>query len=393
MPIINFRKERGMIEPTEQQKRERKRQIRIEKIRQKMTLFRARLLNERISPNDTRTLQAHKDGSGALRQYYIENGYLRGSASYGSVIPILEDEENGRYVYRGIVLGANNATGVIESNVPISEIVASPSGNIMFQKMLSKENAMGVSRTYWRKIGESEEPLEGHSTCFGKPDFVLGTIQKGKKGKFTITAQISPDIEEMLEDEREELRRESDMREKEAVKIDIGGGMVIARQDCWMEPGKRIRFAGINRDALFFAYEPDKPIKTPDGKYVYIGTTQIGKSSLSKQTSNMPIQFVSPLVYDDVVLWTENKTLIQYFMENKLQGLNFALGETFTNGTIKNLQKSESPLVIGGIALNPDGECIKIENIPDSVKTAATEYFSSRKNDTNVIEFQVPGMD
>ena len=59
MPIINFQNGRGIIEPTEQQKRERERQIRIEKIRQKMTLFRAKLLNGRISPNDTRTLQAH----------------------------------------------------------------------------------------------------------------------------------------------------------------------------------------------------------------------------------------------------------------------------------------------------------------------------------------------
>lgn len=376
----------AIIEPRKEHEIKRK----IEKLKQKLTLLKAGLFNKGIRPNDTRTLQVHRDGQGNLRDYYIVNAFLQNKISYSAVTTILEDQEKMRYVYRGLVGGADNAIGVIESNVPISEIVASPSGNIKLQEMLSKDNAMEACKQYWRKIGESEEPLKGHSLYFGKPDFILGTILKEKNGRFTFTSEIKEDIDGLLKQEREKLKREEEMRVKEAVEIDLGGGMVVSQQDCWMEPGKNIKFSGINQEALFYTYVPDKPIKTEDGKYVYIGTAQIGKSSLEKQTGNMPIQFVSPFIYNDVVMWTENKTLIQYFMENKFKGLNFSLGEIFTNGKMDSIKKDCEPLILGGISLDNNGECITSEEIPDSVNIAIKKYMSDRKEERNhnIIHFR-----
>ena len=130
--IINME----IIERTKKEEKLYDRAKRLENLKKRWTLLKAKLLNRGISPDDSRTLQAHKDGEGALRNYYISNPYLQNGAGYICVNPIIEDHENSRFVYRGILNGADNATGVIESNVPLSEIVASPEGNIKLQEMI-----------------------------------------------------------------------------------------------------------------------------------------------------------------------------------------------------------------------------------------------------------------
>lgn len=170
-----------IIEITNKTRKEYNKMKKQESLKQKWTLLKAKLLKRGISPDDSRTLQAHKDSQGLLRDYYISNTYLQNGASYTCVNAIMEDIENNRFIYRGMLQGADNAIGIIESNVPLSEIVASPDGNIKFQEMLLAENSAKVRNQYYRKIGEKQEPLENHSTYFGKPDFVLGTILKGKK--------------------------------------------------------------------------------------------------------------------------------------------------------------------------------------------------------------------
>ena len=168
-----------IIERTKKQEIEYNKAKRMEKLKRNIALLKAKLFNKPISPDDPRTLQAHKDAQGNLRDYYVANPYLQEGTSFNCVTPIIE--EINRYVYRGIVLGADNATGIIESNVPLEEIVASPSGNIKLQEMLSQENAVAARDRYYGKIGEPQGPLEKHSTHFGKPDFPLGTILKGEK--------------------------------------------------------------------------------------------------------------------------------------------------------------------------------------------------------------------
>ena len=174
-----------MIEMNEKEQKKYEKAKRREELKRKWTLLKAKLLKGKISPEDTRTIQAHKDTQGNLRDYYIANPYLQDSATYDSVNPIMEDYENHRFVYRGIMRGADNAIGVLESNIPLSEIVASPNGNIMLQEILSEKNATKVRDQYYQAIGEKLGTSKGHMTHFNKPDFVLGTILTDERGQFT----------------------------------------------------------------------------------------------------------------------------------------------------------------------------------------------------------------
>ncbi len=386
------RKEQEIIIISEKEQKKYERAKKREELKRRWTLLKAKLLNGKISPEDTRTIQVHKDVQGNLRNYYIENAYLQDRVGYDSVDPILEDHENQRFVYRGVTRGADNAIGVLESNIPLSEIVASPNGNIMLQQILSEKNAIKVRDQYYKAIGESLEPPKGHATYFTKSDFVLGTILIDKKGQFSYSQQIAEDIEEKLQQEREQLKKEALMRDKDSLELDAGGGMVVAKQNCWLEQGNEIQFAGINRDALYYQYMPKQPIQTEDNKYVYIGKMKIGQPTKIKQQTGVPIQFVAPDIYKDVVLWTEGKNLVQYFLDKKFVGLNFALGEIFTNYKIKEAEKGEGQQAyLGGLTLNENGECKIINDIPETVKKAVDTYLNERKKesvkDTNIINF------
>ena len=382
-----------MIEMNEKEQKKYEKAKRREELKRKWTLLKAKLLKGKISPEDTRTIQAHKDTQGNLRDYYIANPYLQDSATYDSVNPIMEDYENHRFVYRGIMRGADNAIGVLESNIPLSEIVASPNGNIMLQEILSEKNATKVRDQYYQAIGEKLGTSKGHMTHFNKPDFVLGTILTDERGQFTYTHEIAKDIEETLHQEREQLKKEEVMRDKDSVELDLGGGMIVAKQNCWMEQGKGIQFAGINKDALYYQYMPKQPIQTEDNKYVYIGRTQIGQPTKIHQQAGEPIQFVSPDIYADVVLWTEGKNLVQYFLNKKCEGLNFALGEAFTNWNLEQIQRGEEQQrYLGGLTIDEDGKCKIIQSIPKSVKEVVETYFEQKGNEqeknTNIIDFR-----
>ena len=382
-----------MIEMNEKEQKKYEKAKRREELKRKWTLLKAKLLKGKISPEDTRTIQAHKDTQGNLRDYYIANPYLQDSATYDSVNPIMEDYENHRFVYRGIMRGADNAIGVLESNIPLSEIVASPNGNIMLQEILSEKNATKVRDQYYQAIGEKLGTSKGHMTHFNKPDFVLGTILTDERGQFTYTHEIAKDIEETLHQEREQLKKEEVMRAKDSVELDLGGGMIVAKQNCWMEQGKGIQFAGINKDALYYQYMPKQPIQTEDNKYVYIGRTQIGQPTKIHQQAGEPIQFVSPDIYEDVVLWTEGKNLVQYFLDKKFAGLNFALGEAFTNWNLGQIQRGEEQQrYLGGLTIDEDGKCKIIQSIPKSVKEVVETYFEQKGNEqeknTNIIDFR-----
>lgn len=382
-----------MIEMNEKEQKKYEKAKRREELKRKWTLLKAKLLKGKISPEDTRTIQAHKDTQGNLRDYYIANPYLQDSATYDSVNPIMEDYENHRFVYRGIMRGADNAIGVLESNIPLSEIVASPNGNIMLQEILSEKNATKVRDQYYQAIGEKLGTTKGSMTHFNKPDFVLGTILTDERGQFTYTHEIAKDIEETLHQEREQLKKEEVMRDKDSVELDLGGGMIVAKQNCWMEQGKGIQFAGINKDALYYQYMPKQPIQTEDNKYVYIGRTQIGQPTKIHQQAGEPIQFVSPDIYEDVVLWTEGKNLVQYFLDKKFAGLNFALGEAFTNWNLGQIQRGEEQQrYLGGLTIDEDGKCKIIQSIPKSVKEVVETYFEQKGNEqeknTNIIDFR-----
>ena len=369
-----------------------------EEFNRSKTLFWAKLLKRDLEPSDTRTIQKHSHAEGGI-DFYVENIYLRNEASFIDVQIIKEDTKIQRYVYKGIVGAAKNAIGIIETNVPLAEIVANPYGNIKLLEMLSAENAMQVCNEYYVKIGEPPYPLKGHTTYLGKPTFVLGTFLKEGKHSFSYTDHIAYDIEEILEEQRNELKRIEEMREKDSVEVDLGGGTVIAKQDCWLEQGKQISFAGINTQALYWKYTPDKPIPIENGKYyLQIGSLQIGKSEVSKQENKKFLKFTNPYVYENVVLFTREKNLIRYFLEDKLYGLDYTLGNIFNTYRINENEKkfanlfqeveNDLPIIGAGIEIGKDGIVKETDNIPEIVVKSIKEALINKKEkQSNIINF------
>lgn len=362
-----------------------------ERIRKRM-LFMSKLLGRKLEPFDTSTIQVHNDEQGLARDYYISDRYLRNNSKFLGVRQIIVDDENRRYAYIGMVPGADNVYGVLESNTPISEIVASPYGNIMLEQMLSEGYATNARDSYYGIIGEETKPLEHHASFFGKPDFALGTLIRHKNGRYAIEPQISKEVEQILREERKTIERKEALRDKTSIVRDLGGGLVISEVDCWMEQGKQIQFAGINHDGLYYRYTPQgNPIKNSEGQYVYVGNIQIGVPAEKNVGAENIVQIIEPFTSENVVFWAENENLIKYFLERKHKGLNFALGDIFTdyNLSISTEKAQDGYKYLGGITVNKEGECVREKKIPDSVLQTIREYIASRnegKDKNNLID-------
>ena len=315
--------------------------------------------------------------NGELRNYYISDSKSESKAKFISVVKIKEDYEKHIFIYQGVVLGANNAIGILESNIPLDEIVSNLEGNLKFQEMLSEEYASMARDIYYKKIGESLELPKNHYTYFTKPTFALRTFLKLEDGHYTFKNEISNQTEEMLKKEREEVHRKEMLTNKDFVTHDFGGGMVQAIKDCWMYQEKNsFSFNGINKDALYYQYKPLFLQKMAD-KYVYIGPVQLGTST--SQKDNKVIQIVNPYVFPNVVLWTERKNLIEYFMEEKYNNLNFTLGEMLTNEWIENSKKGlKDQSYIGGLVIDENGLVKNVDTTPEVVKEFVETYLEQK---------------
>lgn len=366
----------------------------IEEFKRNSNILKAKIFRQKLSINDDRTIQAHKDAQGALRDYYISNSYLQGqrNMSYTSVFTLVEDPENKKYVYQGMVKDPYCAVGVIETNVPLSEIVASPEGNLAFEQLISRESTKKACESYYEKIGEPFKPTKEGSymdSFFGKPSFVLGSISMAKNGKFTIGENVSEDIEQILENERKESERMKLMRDKDSVVVEMGD-IVFSEPNCWLQQSKNMKFVGVNQEALYYEYSPEKPEKTVDGKYVYVGPLKIGEGKVVNKGSQEPLQFVEPFNIENVAFCTEGKNLIEYFLNQKFYSLNIELGKTFAVGNIKNRTDENGITYLGSLGINDQGDCIvRDEEISETVRAAVNKIKSRGKdNRGKIVSFE-----
>lgn len=103
-------------------------------------------------------ITAHKDGD-KHTSYYFEGGKAQEENDYAhfnsSILIKEEQREDGSksYLYRGIISGAGNAVGMIETEIPLEEIVKTRQGSRVFTKMLSKEYAMQKAYQTWDELG------------------------------------------------------------------------------------------------------------------------------------------------------------------------------------------------------------------------------------------------
>ena len=356
-----------------------------EKIAQIYTLLRAKILKGRIPPDDRRTIQKHI-GVGRGTDYYISSVYLQNSKYFNNVILVKEDKENGRFVYKGIVGGADNAIGVIESNVSLEEIVASPYGNETFLKMLSESNATVVRDNYYKKYGLPSEKLDGHCLHYSSPVFALGTIIRDDKGRYSFYDYISEDTENCLEQNRKQDTEIVRLQDKGAVAIPMSSSMVVAEQDCELfDAGSEgVGITGTNNEAIPYRYTKFKTVKFED-YYITVGKLRLGEKTPPKEGSR--IDFTKSNIYPNVVVCTRGKNLIQYCTDKFTNQINFSLGRLLTIYNIESIKESEEGLIFAGIIeLDENGKTKEGNKIPDSVRQHMKKLNEEPKT-SNIIDF------
>ncbi|HCC03711.1 MAG TPA: hypothetical protein DEP51_02480 [Clostridiales bacterium] len=354
-----------------------------EKIILKISLFFSKLFNKKIKPDDNRTLQKHKDAGDGF-SYYIASPYLQDNSNFCSVVEIIA--ENGRHVYKGVVGGADNAVGFIESNVTLEEIVSNPYGNEIFLRMLSESNAAEVRDKYYKKHGLPTEKLEGHMTYWSNPHFVLGTITKDKNGKYSFDDSIGLDIEEGLSKEREITQKKDALQDPNDIYIKVSPNMVIAYEGCEIYNGKcGLGIKGVNSEGISYSYDIGYTKKDNDDSFLSIGELQFGYSQKRTDENALPIADFQNKYYD-VAIWSGGKNLIQYCIKKEQCGFVQAIGSLITIEKLENLNQDDV-MILGGITLDSEGKCMIEDQIPQSVKDAVKQYLEE-KNTAEIIPFK-----
>ena len=371
------------IELTEEQKRENEKRKKKEERKLKWTLFISRFKKDGIPSDDTRTIQEHTTGDPTRKSYYITKAILQDDGSaFDSVV---ESYEDGKYFYRGVVSGADNAIGFLETNVQIREILKRPDGNILLKEILSKKNMEEKRNKYYASIGESLEPDKNRFLYLSKPSFPMGKILQNPNGSFSYEEEASPEVLNRIEAEREKEKRDSAMRDKDSVFLDLGG-TVVAQQSSWFSQNPKtgaITYSGINMDAFEYNYFPDgQPLKTHDNYYVYVGSLEIGKRSAQKSPEDGVIKFISPYSYDNIVFWIKDRSLVEG-MHKDVEGLTLALGDIFVEHTINRAEKTtigeNFVTFAGGVVTDEDGVCQGSYEIPATVRGVIESHFLKKE--------------
>ena len=349
-----------------------------------LKMFWAKLFKLKIKPKDERTVQKHPNASGGI-DYYIKSPILPIGARFSSVYLMPKDGQ--RYAYKGIS-SADNAIGVLESNVPLDEIVSSPYGNEALQSIISEENATVARDNYYKSKGLPTEPLEGHLTHFSNPTFALGTILRDEKGRYSYYSTISDRTEQILQNERDEDAEMSRLRDSKAVEVEISPGWVVAKQDCVLIPDNKggTGIAGTNSEAIPYKYTGLNTTKTEKGEYhITIGDLRLGNKSLTSVDGK--VDFSKSYLYHNAVLYTTGDNIIHYCLNKGDNEINFALGELFTLYRMNRLEADEKgQLFIGGITLDEDGKAKVINDVPEVVKKIAQNMAEKGIQD-KIIEF------
>ena len=333
----------------------------------KRKFFWAKLLNKQLDPNDKDSIQAHPDGAGNFREFYIANPYLQSELlRYSCVHPIVSDPENGEFIYYGLGCLAGS---FLESNVSINDIVASPQGNLLFQELL--KNSIFTREKYYQ-----EHNLTSSASVLNSPSFILGSLTKAPNGKFSMSFDVSDSAQEKIDNWNNEMQRVEDLT------LDndspIRGISINHAIDCWFEQSKNgsISIAGTNSVNMPYTFSIDFSKKLGN-MYAYSGNVQIGKIKTIQDEDT--VRFVQPFTYDNVVLWTSGTSLPE-LVGRKLDNneINFALGDFFTYSRLEKVHSQDSDCSFaGGIIIDEQGHCKVTDDTPDTLKHLLTLKRSS----------------
>ena len=341
----------------------------------KKKFFWAKLLHKQLDPSDEDSIQAHPDGQGNYREFYILNPYLQASLlRYSCVHPIVADPQNSEFIYYGL---GPLAGAFLASNVSINDIVASPQGNLLFQELL--KNSIFTRDKYYEEHNLTPSP-----SVLNSPAFVLGSLTKSPNGKFSMSFDVSDSAKEKIDNWNNEMQRVEDL----TLDSDspIRGIPINHAIDCWFEQSKNgsISIAGTNTVNMPYTFSIDFSKKLGN-MYAYSGNVQIGKTTTVQDKEQNQVRLVQPFTYDNVVLWTSGTSLPELVGgKTNNNKINFALGDFFMQSRLKKMHSPDSDFSFaGGIIINEEGHCKVTDDTPDTIKDLLAKHTLDVKQKSN----------
>ncbi len=323
-----------LIEPTKNQKFFNSLKMQYLLFKRKASNILKRITNSKISSNDQYTIQGKANGK-EHTDYYIENPLLQyalGNPSYCSVRVLHKNEEKNIYVYIGVVKGADNAIGMLQTDKPIEEILSSPQGNDLLTQILQKDYAEKQLQASWKEQGivENEKDIR-----FFQPSFNLGNISS-KHNYFEISSEITPEIKKLLETEKEKAGKIQERISEKDV-LFKNGEMVIGNayiERILNNKSNAKNYKGSNSRAVPYTYSNVKLLKQTDNSYFYIGKLSTGNNKKTNESKKIISLENNEMVYNNTVIELP-KPLDVIITEYHLE-INSAIGQAFSDDNLKS---------------------------------------------------------
>lgn len=220
---------------------------------------------------------------------------------------------------------------------------------------------------------------------FANPIFVLGTIIKDEKGKYSFNQSIGEDIEEKLYKEREINNKIEKLQNPNDIDIK-SGTTVTPYEGCEIYNGSNgLGIKGVNSEGIAYSYDIFRTVKTEDG-ILSIGNLEVGYDATETRENEIS-KYNPENMYYNVAIWSQSDNLIKYCIKQDQCEFVKAIGRLITVDRLEDLRKEEI-MELGGIILNQEGTCLIVDKFPPDVEGAIQEYLENRdKGNANILQF------
>ena len=300
-------------------------------------------------------IKPHIDHDGKTISYYFDSGKAQEENNYAhfnasqKIKEIQKEDGSKSILYLGLVSGAGNAVGIIETEVPLEEIAKTKQGTDILVKMLSDDYAMGKAYKAWDEEGIEYSKLSTSGYAINKPLFFVGRI-KGTQ-TFELDENITPEVSEEILRREEDARKEQKRRNKEDLKFaDIfGNTLYIGETRCYRNQTTfKTEYCGVNDEGLRYKYSTPKKISEKGDPYIYMGTLHIGRPTESNIGDN------GVNTYSKIVIQLQNPIDV-VFVEDSLFA-HQALGKMFSERNVKKQKDFQNgPCYLGKVITDEDG--------------------------------------
>lgn len=357
----------------------------IKKMQLKIRTYILSLTQKKLNPSDTMLLQNHGEGNYYIRDREMQDLYP--GAFYKSVRKVAENQnENGdtSYLYIGFVGGAGNATGLLETDKELDEIIQDSKGNEVLIKILSDEFALDKCHQFWREneVEFDENTTNGNSL---KPSFFLGSLKS--KENYKLEEEITPMAKDTLKEMEDNEKKHESRVNPNNVRIDLGPSLKIPEEICYInKTAFKKEYCGVNLECLDYKYSNPRKIGNNTGMpYIYAGSLLIGGND------GKTFSFSNYKNYPEVVIELD-KSLDQLFVTENYLGIAKEFLQLFSEGNIIEKQKnSENGFIYAGKITQTNDGLYKVDTKSEpseiTIKAMEKEKNTIKPKDSKIIPF------